>query len=263
MKLDMQKKIGLMVGFIVVATAIVMFLKQSTVAHDETILTIGIAADYAPFVSINERGEYEGFDIDIAHAIAQKMGKTLVLKDVGSMAPLFIALDQGSIDAIMWGISITKDRLEKVDFVHYQGQVTKSFPLLFWKNIPEGVQGFADMRSMRVCAEPASAQSALLCKYEDIITVISTEKVDDAFLMVQQQKVDAAFLDPAIAKKFCAKYLECKILDIPLATEDQVYGMGIPVKKGNTHMVEQIQVAINALRNERFITQCEQKWGIA
>ena len=92
---------------------------------------VGTAAQYAPWVSINEQGEYEGFDIDVAQALAKTMGKTLVIKDLGSMASLFMALEQGSIDVIMWGMSITKERLQRVNMVRYSGETITTYPLLF------------------------------------------------------------------------------------------------------------------------------------
>ncbi len=229
----------------------------------QDLLVIGIAADYAPYLSINHNGEYEGFDIDVAYALAGAMGKELVLKDLGSMPSLFMALDQGFVDALLWGISITKDRTEKVDFVPYHGNTTTSFPLMFWETIPANVRSLADMNGGRVCVEPASAQSGVLAKYEDILTIIPTDRVDDAFLAIQQGKADAALVDPAIAKKFKVHYPEIQILEIPLGEEDQVFGMGIPIKKNNNDLKEAISSAIDQLKSSGVIKQLEEKWDVA
>ena len=242
----------------------VWFLKTSnTQQQRHDVLVIGIAADYAPYLSINHNGEYEGFDIDVAYALAGAMGKELVLKDLGSMPSLFMALDQGFVDALLWGISITKDRTEKVDFVPYHGNTTTSFPLIFWGKIPAGVTSLADMKGATVCVEPASAQSSVLTNYEDILTIIPTERVDDAFLAIQQGKADAALVDPAIAKKFKSRYPEIQILEIPLVEEDQVFGMGIPVKKNNNDLKQAISSAVDQLKSSGVIKQLEEKWDVA
>lgn len=225
-------------------------------------IIMGIAAGYAPFISINEKGEYEGFDIDVAKAIAQKMGKTLELKDLGSMAPLFMALEQRSIDAIIWGLSITQDRLKKVAMVRYQGETTTSYPLIFWQQIPAKIKSIEDMQGTTVCVEPTSSQDAVLSKYS-FIKKLPTEKIDDALLNIQYGKAQAAFVEPAIAQKFKNKYREIQILDVPLASEDQVQGVGIAIKKENADLIVQIQQAVSALLSDGTIAQYQTKWSIS
>jgi ABC-type amino acid transport substrate-binding protein len=226
------------------------------------VFVVGTATGYAPWVSINEKNEYEGFDIDVITALAQKMNKKLELKDLGSMSALFIALDQGSIDAIIWGLSITKDRLKKVEMIHYQGKMINAYPLIFWKQIPPNITTIDDMQDKTVCVEPASAQDAVLSKYA-FINKKFTEKIDDALLNIQYGKADAAFVEPAIANKFKSKYPEIISLDIPLAPDDQVRGVGIAIKRGNTTIINAVKNAVDELKRSSVITMYEKKWSIS
>jgi len=256
------KKIFFITILIMLGVSFIFVKKCTSPNRDTNTIIIGTAAGYAPFVSINQNGEYEGFDIEVANALAKQMGKKLVLEDLGSMTSLFTALDQGSIDAIIWGLSITQDRLKKVAMIHYQGETTTAYPLIFWASIPEGIKAISDMKGKTVCVEPTSSQDAVLSKYT-FITKLSTEKVDDALLNIQYGKVDAAFVEPAIAKKFKNKYPEIQILDVPLDPEDQVQGVGIVVKQNNTQLINQIRQAIETLKSKGIITQLEQKWEIS
>jgi ABC-type amino acid transport substrate-binding protein len=196
----------------------------------ENELVIGTAAGYAPFVSVDPQGNYEGFDIDVAHLLAQELNKELVINDLGSMVPLFTALDQGSIDAIIWGLSITQDRLKKVAMIRYQGDIVTAYPLIFCNEIPRNVKTIHDMKGMTVCCEPATSQEAVLAKYP-FITIKPTEKIDDALLNLQGSKADAALVEPAIARKFQKKYPEIRMMWVELRPEDQVHGVGIAIKK--------------------------------
>lgn len=243
------------------AAGFVLFKKDSSKKESPTFV-VGTAAGYAPFVSINQHGEYEGFDIDVAHELAHALGKRLVLKDLGSMSALFTALDQGSIDAIIWGLSITQDRLKKVAMIHYQGAPTTSYPLIFWNAIPKGVRTIANMKGKTVCVEPASAQDAVLQRYP-AITILPTEKVDDALLNIQYGKADAALVEPAIAKKFQAKFPEIQTLDVPLPQEEQAQGIGIVIKKQRAELIEHVQKAVETLKAKGTIATLEQKWGIS
>lgn len=234
---------------------------KQLVNNNKETLVIGTAAGYAPFVSLNEQGDYEGFDIDIAKEVAAKTNKKLILKDLGSMTSLILALEQGSIDAIIWSMSITKDRLKKFAMIRYQGTDTKSYPLIFWQKIPVGIKNINDMTGLTICVEPNSSQGSVLAKYKHI-NILPTEKVDDALLNIQYGKANAALLEPAIAKKFKNKFPEIQILDIALDQEDQVYGIGIVLKLDNTNLINEIQIAVDKLKKNGFISNAEKKWGI-
>jgi len=245
--------------------ALTLFLKKETniqINSQKTSFIVGTAAGYAPFVSINADGEYEGFDIDVARALADKLGKKLEIKDLGSMTSLFMSLKQGSIDAIIWGLSITEDRLKNVAMIRYQGETVTEYPLLFWDRIPEGVSSINDMKNMTISVEPSSAQEAALRNYS-FIEKQYVDRIDDALLNIQYGKSDAALVEPAIAQKFQKKYPNIKILPLILPPEDQVQGIGITIKKDNQELIERVQAAVDELRQGGIIQAFETKWGIA
>ncbi len=239
----------------------IYFFVQKSVTKDDTFFVIGTAAGYAPFVSVNSFGEYEGFDIDVAKAVANQLGKKLVIKDLGCMASLFMALDQGMIDVIIWGISITQDRLAKVAMIHYYGTPQIAHPLIFWKTIPANIKTLDDMACKIVCVEPASSHAAVVAKFPKIQTM-PTEKIDDALFLIQYGKADAAFVEPAIAQKFKNKYSEIKMVDVPFPVEDQVQGGGIVIKKNNKQLIEKVFQAVEQLKLTGVIAELEQRWEI-
>lgn len=259
-----MKPKNILIGLIILTIAGILryiYIAQKNTSQNTDYFIVGTATGYAPFVSTNPNGELEGFDIDIAHALAKQMGKQLVLKDLGSMTSLFTALNQGSIDAIIWGMSITQDRLKKVAMVNYHGELTSSYPLLFWQKIPAEIKSISDMKGKTVCVEPASAQEAALYPY-DFINQLPTEKVDDALLNIQYGKADAAFVEPAIAKKFKNRYPEIQILEIPLPPEDQVHGAGIVLRKNDSERIQLVENAVATLKTTGIIKKLEQKWGM-
>lgn len=61
--------------------------------------TIRISTDpnYAPQSFLNESGEYEGFDIDVAREIAERLGVEVeFVEPVGISSPLGIGADNGT-----------------------------------------------------------------------------------------------------------------------------------------------------------------------
>ncbi|MFT6765386.1 MAG: ABC-type amino acid transport substrate-binding protein [Alteromonas naphthalenivorans] len=250
-----MKKIIMVVALLGLCIGCLLSIKKN---QKNNSLTVGIAANYAPWISINSQNEYEGFDIDVIKAVAQEMNVPLVLNDLGSMSSLLIALDQGKVDAVIWGMSIVPERLKKMAMVRYQGEVVTSYPLLFWNSIPKNITSIKDLKNKIVCVEPASSQDTVLKKYSYINKLV-TEKIDDALLNIQYGRADAAFVEPAIANKFVKKYPEIKTLDVLLDKEDQVQGVGICIKKNNIKLINQLEQAAQSLNQNGTIKVFEQR----
>jgi ABC-type amino acid transport substrate-binding protein len=253
-----MKKIIMVVALLGLCIGYLVFFKKTSKSNA---LVIGIAANYAPWISINAQNEYEGFDIDVIKAVAQEMNVPLVLNDLGSMSSLLLALDQGKVDAVIWGMSIVPERLKKMAMVRYQGEVVTSYPLLFWNSIPKNITSIKDLKNKIVCVEPASSQDTVLKKYSYINKLV-TEKIDDALLNIQYGRADAAFVEPAIANKFVKKYPEIKTLDVLLDKEDQVQGVGICVKLNNTTLINELEQAVQSLNAKETIKEFEQRWEV-
>ena len=66
----------------------------------ENALTIGAYAVYAPYEYVNTTGQIEGFDIDMAQAIADKLEKKLIIKETNFDA-LILSLKQKKIDLVV------------------------------------------------------------------------------------------------------------------------------------------------------------------
>ncbi len=260
--MNFTKNIFFIITSSILIIAVLFFVTYKKSIPDTTTLTIGTAAGYAPYVSINAQGEYEGFDIDVAKEVAHLLGKTLVLKDLGSMTSLMMALNQGSINAIIWGISITEPRKEKFAMIHYQGAPVTSYPLIFWQQIPQTATDLNSMHGLTICAEPSSSQYDVLKKYPGII-ILPTEKVDDALMHIQYGTAIAALVDPAIAAKFKAKFPEIQILNVELPEQEQSQGVGIVIAQQNKTLQEQMQHAVDILKQNNTITKLEAKWGIS
>ena len=145
MKEKTMKKIIISLVLITCIASMTILYKTTLNQQTKKALIIGTASGYAPWVSINPDGDYEGFDIDVAQALANELGELVEIKDLGSMTPLFMALDQGSIDAIIWGLSITQDRLKKVAMIHYQGELVNAYPLVLGHNTA-GIKSVDDLQ---------------------------------------------------------------------------------------------------------------------
>jgi ABC-type amino acid transport substrate-binding protein len=76
----------------------------------DKVLRVGYHADNLPFSFYNEQGNLVGFDVDMAHLMAEDLGMQLVMVPF-EFHTLADQLDRGDFDIAMSGISVTPTRL--------------------------------------------------------------------------------------------------------------------------------------------------------
>ena len=77
-------------------------------------LRIGIAPDYKPIVW-KENDKIVGVEVEFAKALAKELGRKADIREI-AWEDLFAALDNGEIDIIMSGVSITPERAQRYLF---------------------------------------------------------------------------------------------------------------------------------------------------
>ena len=227
-------------------------------------LTVGTTSGYAPYVSLDAEGNYEGFDIDFARALAQKLNRDLVLKDFGAMPGLLLSLQQKKVDLLIWAISITDERMKKMEMVYYQGEKVIEMPFLFWKKIPENIHSIDDLAKDRkyvVSVEAGSFQESVLKQYPDIC-LKQIEKITDAVMEIRFGKSQAAMADPSIISKLTERHPEIQVLYLPLKTEEYSLGNGICIRKDNKELSDKVKKAVEELISDGTVAELEKKWKI-
>lgn len=225
---------------------------------------VGTTSGYAPYVSINSEGEYEGFDIDIAKALADKLGRRLVIKDFGSMPALILAIKQNKADALIWSISITQDRQKQMAMIYYQGEKVSTLPLLFWGEIPENVNKLEDLVNLPnavISVEAGSFQENVLLDVPGL-TLKQVDKVSDAILELKYGKSRAALIDSSLKPIYMKKFPKLKSLTITLPESKQSMGNGICLNLNDRDLIAAVQKAVDELSKEGAIARLEAKWKL-
>ena len=83
--------------------------------HDRGFLRVGYTRESLPWAFENETGDVVGFDIDMMTLLAREMGVSLelVLTDRTDVA---LGLNNGYLDTVVGGISLTTERMQAVWF---------------------------------------------------------------------------------------------------------------------------------------------------
>ena len=172
---------------------IITFLTIKTLikkAKPEKTLTIGMMSGWAPFMTINSEGNYEGFDVDLAQEIGKQLKINIEIKDMGTLSATFIAMEQGKIDCIMSGLDITKARLDKMQMIPYTGETIKSFSMIFWNKIPTNIKTIYDFKTYpnaTICVEPGSSIEKFLDQF-NFINQKAFSKTEEMILDIKYNK---------------------------------------------------------------------------
>ncbi len=227
-------------------------------------LIVGMMSGWAPFMSINAQGESEGFDVDVATQLAKRMGKKLVIKDLGSLATLLLALEQGKIDMIFSGLDITQNRLRQMAMVPYTGSAVTAYQLVFWQKVPTGITTINDLQKLGrpvICVEPGSSPEKFIDQFP-FIDKKSLPSLAEMLMDVQYGKSLALFVEPQVAARLIKKNPALAQLTIPLPPAFQIYGMGIALKKNNQTLTNQVTTTIRAMRRDGTLKMLETRWQL-
>lgn len=83
-------------------------------AASKSVLRVGLTANYPPLVDKVD-GNLVGIEIDLAHEVGKDLDKQIEFVEI-PWVQLIAALSAGEIDVIMSGMSITKERKQKISF---------------------------------------------------------------------------------------------------------------------------------------------------
>lgn len=83
--------------------------------QERGVLVVGTEPEFPPFESTNEKGEFVGFDMDLARALAGDLGVELRIEAM-AFDSLPTALSTGKIDVIMSGMTATPERAKSRTF---------------------------------------------------------------------------------------------------------------------------------------------------
>lgn len=257
----LQRSICCIALFIGIVAAINYLTRKES--NSDT-LTIGVIIGYEPFAVLSNSGELIGFDIDVAQELGKALGKKIVFQDM-SLAALLIALEQNKIAMVMSSLSITKEREDTYTMIHYYGEPTTQFPLVFWNDTPQTLPAIKTMAelaaitTMPIIVEPGSSQEKLVLDSPSILAKpLST--VTDIVLDLKYKKSYAALLDPEIVPTLQRqnKELQSLLIDVPLQYQSK--GAGIAVNKNNSALSQQVSAAIKTLQQNGTIRALENKW---
>ena len=204
-------------------------------------LTMSTNAAFPPYESTDDNGNFIGIDIDVAAAIAEKLGLELQVDDMDFDAAL-LAAQNGKSDMVMAGVTVTEDRQLVMDFSDSYATGIQSIIVKEDSDIAS-----PDDLADKMIGTQRGTTGYIYCS--DDFGDEHVTPYDNGLTAVQalvNGQVDAVVIDNAPAKEFVEANPGLKILDTAYAEEDYAIG----VAKGNTAMLNAVNTALEELKND-------------
>lgn len=219
-------------------------------------LYLGTQAGYAPYETLDESGSIAGFDIDVAHALADKLGVRVIIKD-DQFDNLFTGLAEGRYDMVMAGLSITQSRQSRVAMVPYQGEEMRHLSLTFLGQ----TQTIEHLRKKHatIAVMTGSWMEEFLTTISGL-RILSLENNNDLVRALKKGKCTAALLEPNVADYYRSRNSKLVTTPLPLPQEWQIRGNGIAIRQDNMELTAKLLQGLQELREEGVLRELEQKW---
>ena len=217
---------------------------------EEGKLTMSTNAEFPPYEMTNDEGGYEGIDVEIAEAIAAKLGLELVIDDMDFNAALS-AVQEGKSDIAMAGITADEDRMKVMDF---SDSYATGVQVIIVK---EGSDVTLENLGDHIIGTQKGTTSNIYCSddYGDdhVTTFDSSITAVQALLNGQ---VDCVVVDNAPAQALVAANPGLVILETEYVTENYAIGFA----KGNTALLDAVNEALAELIADGTVQQIIDKY---
>ena len=251
----MKRMFAVMLAVLMLAS--VMTVAVSAKGSDDLLETIqergtiivGLEGDWAPWSYVDENDELTGYDVEVAKAIAAKLGVEIQIVP-GEWDGLFAGMDAGRYDMVVNGVEMTEEREDKYDFSTPYAYIRTA---LIVKGDNDTIKTFEDLKGKKTANSIASTYMNLAESYGATCYGVST--LDETLTMVLQGRVDATLNAIVSFTDYMAQHPDSNLKVV--ATTEDASNVAIPMRKGDetASLREAVNKAIDELREDGTLSE--------
>ena len=221
-------------------------------------LKVGIHTDSKPYCYINNEGKIVGYDVDLAHYIAQYLLKDRDRLEIIPVTPAnrLIKASTGEVDIVISTVTITPQREELVSFsIPYDaaGQA-----LLVKSN--SSITSISDLAGQTVGVIFGTTAEKNIKNLVPSANLRGFRTYQNAYKALKNDKINAITSDDTILSRYAIDDKSVRLL--PKRYSHEPYG--IAFRKGETSqkLKENLDFAIKDMQQKNVIPRLRKTWGI-
>lgn len=217
-------------------------------------ITVAMEGVWAPWTYHDESDELVGFDVEVAKAIAQKLGVRAKFAEV-EWDGIFAGMDSKRYDIALNGVEITPEREQKYDFSIPYGYIRTA---LVVRSDNSDIKTFKDLNGK-------VSTNSLGSTYADLAesfgaNVITIDTLEETIQLVEHGRADATLNAEVSFMDYFKEHPNAKVKIVALTEEASQ--VAIPVRKGKETetLKAAINTAIEELRADGTLSAISQKY---
>ena len=217
-------------------------------------IVIATEGTWAPWTYHDESGELVGFDVEVAKAIAEKLGVTATFAET-EWDGIFAGLDAGRYDIAANGVEITDERALKYDFTTPYGYIRTA---LIVRGDNEDILTFEDLNGKNTANSIASTYMTLAESYG--ATAVGVDTLDQTIQMVLSGRADATLNAEVSFYDYMSVHPDANLKVVALTDEASLVSIPVRKEEASATLLEAINQAITELAEEGELTRISEKY---
>jgi lysine-arginine-ornithine-binding protein len=229
------------------ACAIVALAGGGAAAGDWSKVRVGTEGTYRPFNYIDAGGQLRGLDVDIVDALCSRIAASCSFVTIQNDG-LLPALQEGKVDAVATGWSITAKRLKVIDFTDRYYTNYRRFLACPGSTVADTSP--AAMKGRTIGTQGGTASNDYLDAYYKDSDLRLYKSMDDAYADLGAGRLDAVFASEATSYDFMQGDAgkDCKFVgDRPVNEKYFGAGVGIALRKADTDLRDKLNAALKQI----------------
>lgn len=217
-------------------------------------IVVAMEGTWAPWTYVNEDGDLVGYDVEVAKAVAEKLGVEASFV-TGEWDGLLAGLDAGRYDIMANGVNITPDRAEKYDF-----SVPYAYDRMavIVKGDNASITKMEDLSGKKTANTISSTYAETARSYGAEVTGV--DDLAATFELLYSGRIDATLNAEVTYYDYMAQHPDADLKIACLAEE--VDSVAIPMRKGDETKAlrEAVDQALNELSEDGALSQLAVKY---
>lgn len=220
-------------------------------------LRVGLSGNQPPLNMTNQNGEVIGLEVDLMEALAQSMGLTtrFVVKPFADLIP---AIEDGEVDVVISGMTITPERNARVAFVGPYFISGKSVLTKSAEIASADSPALLNRAGNRYAVLAGSTSEAFVEQMLPKAVSVPAKDYDTAVQMVLDDEVQAMIADFPICQLSILRHPEAGLST--LMTPFTIEPLGIALSADDPLLINLIENYLNTLENTGLLIQFKAKW---
>lgn len=224
------------------------------------VIVVGTSATNAPWESVDENGDYVGYDMDLINEIASRLGVEVQIEDMAFDA-LVAAVQTGKVNVAIASMGAKEERKEKVDFTQMYHQQMNVY--IAQKGSDIEITDMGDVCNYTVGVQSGTLPDQYITDQIDAGKIEESkvsryEAPENMILDLEAGRVELVAGDKNQAKEYEKKY------NVEIIYECSFYGTGenIAVPKNEPELLGELDSILDDLRSEGYLDELAEKWQV-